>query len=86
MKNESKIQQLQDAIENDSMTGELKAYIARLQEKLAKVRSKGGSYGRIDFSPYMKNLSAELSSEPEAVTTILETRHRINRGKTTKAI
>ncbi len=86
MKEEKTIEQLQEAIENNSVTSELKAYIARLQEKLAKVRSRSGNYGQIDFSPYIKRISSEIGCQQEPQPAILESSCRRRRDKTSNAI
>lgn len=83
MSENSKIQQLQDAMENESITSELKEYITRLQEKLAKVRRLGENYGRIDFSPYMYEVVNDFNNA-EAHPAIIETRGPVKHERSPK--
>ncbi|MBN2064262.1 MAG: hypothetical protein JW745_05625, partial [Sedimentisphaerales bacterium] len=73
-----------EAIEGDNiLSRELKDYISRLQEKLAKVRSLGGSYSQIDLSPYIKEVQ---SRELEQTETVIESRQRAGIGKAARSI
>ena len=84
MTEDNRIKQLQDAMENESITRELKDYISRLQEKLAQVRRLGGNYGRIDFSPYMHDIVNEFNTSTEAHPAIIETRGPTKRERSPK--
>ena len=76
-----KIEQLQDAIENENIDSELKEYVSRLQEKLRKVRSFGGNFRNIDFSPYMNDVVAGIESNSlHSKAELQEVNQRSDRG------
>lgn len=79
----NKMRQLQQAVEGDgSITGELKDYMARLQDKLARVRSLGGDYGRVDFSPFVK----AIQDQEMSATVVVESKQRARSGKVARSI
>ncbi len=83
-KTRANMRQMQEAIDGDNIVSrELKDYISRLQDKLAKVRSLGGSYSQIDLSPYIKDIQRR---ELEQSETVIESRQRAGIGKTARSI
>ena len=80
-KKSNKLEQLQDAIENEAINRELKDYVSRLQEKLRKVRSFGGNFRNVDFSPYVNDIVNGINGTPsQAVADIQEINQRSDRG------
>ncbi len=78
----NKIDQLQEAIENETINQELKEYVSRLQEKLRKVRSFGGNFREVDFSPYMNDVINSIdNSSSHPGTEVQEVKQRSDRGK-----
>ena len=80
----NKIEQLQDAIENETIDKELKEYVSRLQEKLRKVRSFGGQFREVGFSPYITDVIDGIeTNSSHSGTELQEVKQRSDRGKKT---